>query len=443
MKNGPTMWTDSSAVPPPLVAHIIYALGTGGLENGLVNIINRSPPGRYRHAIICLTVAEAFAGRITADGVEVIELHKRPGHDFGMYFRLWRTLRRLRPDIVHTRNLAALETQILGLLLTSCKRVHGEHGRDVNDLDGSNRKYQWLRRLLSPLIHRFIAVSRDLADWLTDSVGIPPAKVIQIYNGVDHARFLPRFLGAGSDGGDGSNGSDGPNSSDGPEGPDGSNGSKGSNGTDAPDSSAVSPVRSLPPGMPEGFLPEGARVLGTVGRLAAVKDQQNLIRALAHIVRESPPQRRTLRCILVGDGPERAALTASIVEHGLEEYVWLAGDRDDIPALLACMDVFVLPSLGEGISNTVLEAMATGLPVVATRVGGNPELVEDGVTGLLVPVGDAQALAQAMLSLVQDPVRCEHMGRAAIRRIQTDFDWDRTVAAYLGVYDQLMKGGRP
>ena len=91
------MHVDDERPRPPLVAHIIYALGTGGLENGLVNLINRSPPGRYRHAIICLTAAEVFAGRLTVPDVEVIELHKRPGHDPGMYLRLWRTLRRLRP----------------------------------------------------------------------------------------------------------------------------------------------------------------------------------------------------------------------------------------------------------------------------------------------------------------------------------------------------------
>jgi glycosyltransferase involved in cell wall biosynthesis len=191
--------------------------------------------------------------------------------------------------------------------------------------------------------------------------------------------------------------------------------------------------------MPAGFLPAaGCRVVGTVGRLAAVKDQQALILALAHILQESPQQRQTLRCILVGDGPERAALTAAIAQHGLEELVWLAGDREDIPDLLACMDVFVLPSLGEGISNTVLEAMATGLPVIATRVGGNPELVQDGVTGLLVPVADVPALAAAILALAQDPARCEQMGRAAVQRVTTDFDWERAVSAYLQVYDELL-----
>jgi sugar transferase (PEP-CTERM/EpsH1 system associated) len=393
-----------SANAPPLVVHIIFALGTGGLENGLINIINRCPPERYRHAIICLTHSEEFAARITAPGVEVIELHKMQGHDPGMYWRLWRTLRRLRPAIVHTRNLAALETQALGILLTGCKRVHGEHGRDISDLDGSNRKYKVLRRILNPLIHRFIAVSRDLSDWLVRSVGISPDKVIQIYNGVAQDRFMPQTSVADDRG------------------------------------QLAKTGRVVVPGMPDGFsdAPQ-CRVVGTVGRLAAVKDQKTLLLALAEVLRASPQQRDTLRCILVGDGPERSALETLLAELGLQSCVWMAGDRDDIPEMLACMDVFVLPSLGEGISNTVLEAMATGLPVVATRVGGNPELVEHGVTGLLVPVGDTAALAEALQRLAGDPVTCKQMGSAAVQRIQKDFDWERTVYSYLQVYDNLLE----
>ncbi|MFA5494878.1 MAG: TIGR03088 family PEP-CTERM/XrtA system glycosyltransferase [Porticoccaceae bacterium] len=380
------------------MVHIIFALGTGGLENGLVNIINRSPPTRYRHAIICLTRAERFAERLAVPGVEVIELHKKPGHDLGMYWRLWRELRRLRPAIVHSRNLAALETQILGLLMPGSVRVHGEHGRDVNDLDGSNRKYRLLRRALQPLIHCFIAVSRDLSQWLTTSVGIPASKVTQIYNGVDSTRFQPR-------------------------------------GTAENDGEA--PHRL--PGVPDDFMPGGGRlVLGAVGRLAAVKDQRLILSALQRIFHERPERRAYLRCILVGDGPERRALEICIEALALGDCVWIAGDRDDIPALLRCMDIFLLPSLGEGISNTILEAMATGLPVIATAVGGNPELVEDGVTGLLIRVGDTEALARAIGTLIDDPARRERMGRAAMQRIRQDFDWEQTVANYLRVYDELL-----
>lgn len=381
-----------SPVPkPPLVVHIIYALGTGGLENGLVNIINRCPAERYRHAIVCLTCASEFAARITNPDVEIVELSKRPGHDLRLYWRLWKTLRRLRPDIVHTRNMAALEMHVLGLFLPSYKRVHGEHGRDVNDIDGSNRKYQRLRRLLRPFIHRFIAVSQDLATWLVNVVGIPVDEVTQIYNGVDQLRFSPKS------------------------------------------------ATILPADCPRGFVDEGSVVVGTVGRLAAVKDQQLLIRALAHIFDQTPQRHEQLRCIIVGDGPERDALVDCIRKLGMEKYVWLAGDREDIPELLACMDVFVLPSLAEGISNTILEAMASGLPVIATAVGGNPELVLDDVTGILVPPGDVLELARTVNLLVDSPERRISMGEKALERIEFDFRWERTVSDYLSVYDEILR----
>lgn len=377
---------------PPLIAHIIFTLGTGGLENGLVNIINRCPPSRYRHAIICLSHAQEFSRRLTATNVEIIELHKKPGHDLGMYWRLWRQLRRLRPAVVHTRNLAALETQVLGLLMPGCKRVHGEHGRDMHDLDGSNKKYQWLRRALNPLVHHFIAVSQDLSQWLVDTVGIPEAKVTQIYNGVDSQRFARK-----------------PHASD---------------------------------SLPAGFRPAGdSMVLGAVGRLVAVKDQQLLLVALHKLVTERPALRTNLRLVIVGDGPERSSLTAMIDGLELKEMVWLAGDRDDIPELLHAMDIFVLPSLGEGISNTLLEAMASGLPAIASSVGGNPELVKEQVTGLLFPAGDAKALAQAIVTLIDNRSLRYSLGQAAESRIRQNFKWERTVENYLALYDALLTTG--
>jgi len=377
---------------PPLIVHIIYSLGTGGLENGLVNIINRSPPARYRHAIVCLTDSGPFAERITGPNVSIHALGKRPGHDWGMYWRLWRLLRRLRPAVVHTRNLAALETHILGLVMPGVKRVHGEHGRDISDIDGTNPTYRRLRRWLSPLIHHFITVSRDLEAWLVRDVGIAEGKVTQIYNGVDAQRFALRDRNP----------------------------------------------RAQPPDPATAAHTQAGLAIGTVGRLASVKNQQQIIRALAHIFAQCPQRRQQLRCIVVGDGPERAALEAEAFARGVAGQIEFRGDCSDIPAQLAQMDVFVLPSLNEGISNTVLEAMASGLPVVATRVGGNPELVQDGVSGILVPVGDAEALGEAIMALLDDPATRRAYGTAAQARIQREFDWDNTVREYLGVYDAVL-----
>ncbi|MEQ8517006.1 MAG: glycosyltransferase, partial [Chromatocurvus sp.] len=271
-----------------------------------------------------------------------------------------------------------------------------EHGRDVNDIDGTHPTYRRLRRGLSPLIHRFITVSRDLRGWLIDQVGIPERKVVQIYNGVDVARFDRRGQ------------------------------VRGTGVRSSPDLKPSEPPRSPP------------LVIGTVGRLATIKNQNQIIRALAHIFTQRPQLREQLRCIVVGDGPERAALEAEAFARGVAEQIEFRGDRSDIPDQLAQMDVFLLPSLNEGISNTVLEAMASGLPVVATNVGGNPELVQPGVTGTLVPVGDAAALGEAILELLDDPAKRKEYGAAAQERIQREFDWNSTVLAYLGVYDAVL-----
>src|SRR5690242_8740724 len=134
----------------PLIAHVIYGLKTGGLENGLVNLINRMPAERYRHAIVCITDYSDFRLRIRRAGVECYALHKPPGKVPGFYVKVWKLLRQLRPSIVHTRNLTTLATQVPAMLAGAPTRIHGEHGRVMGDLDGSNVKYQRIRRLMRP-----------------------------------------------------------------------------------------------------------------------------------------------------------------------------------------------------------------------------------------------------------------------------------------------------
>jgi sugar transferase (PEP-CTERM/EpsH1 system associated) len=375
----------------PLVAHIIYALGTGGLENGLINIINRTPPDRYRHVIICLTNADDFANRITLPGVQVIQLHKPAGQNFRVFWDLWKTLRTLRPDVVHTRNLASLEMQLVTLLMPGIKRVHGEHGRDIHDLDGTNKKYNLLRKAMQPFVHRYIAVSRDLLQWLKHTVAIPEKKVRQIYNGVDAGKFSPRQDDA-----------------------------------------------QLGDLAPPGLLPENAVVVGTVGRLAEVKNQQLLIEAVGYLFTKRPILRGTLRLVLVGDGPLKLQLVDRVKQLGLSDVVWFSGDRNDVPVLMQLMDIFILPSLAEGISNTLLEAMASGLPVIATSVGGNVELIEEGVNGRLVPVNNVVAMADALAELVDDPTLRQSMGEKGLALVRTTFNWEKTVAGYLAVYDTLL-----
>jgi sugar transferase (PEP-CTERM/EpsH1 system associated) len=373
----------------PLVVHVVYSFGTGGLENGLVNLINRMPEDRYRHAIVCLTEAGEFADRIERTGVPIISLHSRKGHSFGLYWRLWKTLKALNPTIVHTRNLATLEAQIPAWMLRGVKTVHGEHGRDVFDLEGKNRKYNLLRRLIRPVVGRYTTVSKDLKHWLMETVGVLESKVVQIYNGVDQELFHP--------------------------------------GNGKPMDIA-----------PNGFLSEGSFVIGTVGRLAAVKDQATLIRAFKLLLDHNPRKRNDLRLVIAGDGPLRKDLEELTAELGIEQAVWMTGNRSDIADVLRLYDLFVLPSLGEGISNTILEAMATGLPIIATDVGGNPELVEEGVNGRLIPAEDHAALGSRLNKCIREREQLRNMGAASLLKTKTQFNWQKTVEQYLSVYDELM-----
>jgi sugar transferase (PEP-CTERM/EpsH1 system associated) len=369
----------------PRVAHVIFRLGIGGMENGLVNLINHTPVGRARHDIICLTEADAdFRQRITAEGVGVYELHKRPGKDPAVYWRLYQLLRRLRPDVLHTRNIGTLDVQVPGWGAGVGRRLHGLHGWHADDPNGTNGKYRLLMRAITPLVDHYVCVSQDLAAWLRHCTGVPEHRVSHICNGVDAERFQP------------------------------------------------TPHGRTPLPCP-GFAGPDDIVLGTVGRLDPIKDQGRLIEALAQLTHELPAT--GLRLVIVGDGPRREALAAQAEHLGVQNRVWFAGARNDIPSLLQGFDLFVLPSLNEGISNTVLEAMATGLPVVATAVGGNPELIEDGVNGRLVPSADTGALTDALRSYVQDPLRRQQHGRVAREQILRRFSIPVMVERYLSLYE--------
>lgn len=375
----------------PLVVHLIYRLDYGGLENGLVNLINNMPPDRYRHAIVCLTTYSKFAERIRRSDVPVIALNKQPGKDPGCYLRLARTLRSLRPAILHTRNFGTLDMQFVGALCRIPGRIHGEHGWDVYDLDGSNKRYLRVRRLARRLVHRYVAMSRDLARYLQNGVHVPEQRVHQIYSGVDTTRFRP-----------------------------------------------VAPGESTP--WPAGFAPADAVIIGTVGRLEPVKNPLGLVRAFARLVEAVPHARQRLRLVLIGAGPMQGEVAQAIAQAGIQSLVWMTGARDDVPLLMRHLDVFVLPSLNEGISNTILEAMASGVPVVAGIVGGNPEIVHDGETGRLYRVDDEQALADILAEYaMDDTLRTTHGDRARVL-VEAQHSMESMVNAYLRVYDLTLNG---
>ena len=352
------------------------------------------PPERYDHAVIALTEVGDFHRRITRDRVSFHALNKPPGHGLAVYRDLHRLFRQLKPSIVHTRNIAASEAQLPAALAGVPVRVHGEHGWEVQDVAGGKRSHHLQRRFLRPLIHRHVALSGEIRRYLEDRVGVPADDIAQICNGVDTVRFAPRVATTGSR------------------------------------------RRSGP--VAQRFPEDGLFVVGTVGRLSPVKHQALLVDAFARACAAAGAGTENWRLVIAGDGPDRAAIEARVAASGIADRVWMTGARDDVPALMTDLDLFVLPSLAEGISNTILEAMACGLPIVATRVGGNAELVDEGRTGSLVASDDAAALAHLLHAYATDPARVAREGVDARSRAVTRFSLDAMVSSYAAMYDALL-----
>ena len=368
----------------PLVVHLVYRLDFGGLETVLAECVNGMPAERYRHAIVCLTDYTAFSKKITQPGVQIHALHKPPGPALGTHVKLWKLLRTLRPTILHTYNLAAIEYAFTAAMAGVPIRIHAEHGRDLSDPEGKNRKHNLLRRLLIPFIDCFVPVSRDLKLWLGTVIGVPDTKNRLINNGVDTARFQPR------------------------------------------DKSANPPAADT-----------RLFIVGTVGRIQDIKNHQGLVRAFARLRELLPTRAASLRLQIIGDGPLMDTLQAQVAASGFSDQVWLAGSRTDIAALMQKFSVFVLPSFAEGTPVTLLEAMAIGLPVVASAVGGIPDVVADGRSGTLAVATDIDAIANAMATYCRQPELADAHGTAGRQIVEIQYSMAAMLSHYTALYDTL------
>ncbi len=371
-----------------LIVHIVFRFDYGGLENGVVNLINALSNGSLHHAVVALTEATEFRSRLK-DNVPVYALGKKPGKDIKAYVRLYRLLRKLRPAIVHTRNMGTMDCALVAFLARVPIRIHGEHGWDVFDPDGTSPKYRRMRKILSRFVDQFVTVSADLRIWLIESVGIPSHRVHHIYNGVDTDRFQP--------------------------------------------SQAITR-----PDWPDSFDDNDAVVVGTVTRFSEIKDPMNLVEAFVELCNRLSADDPGVRLVMLGDGELHNNAVERLEEAGLAKYAWLPGSRDDVADLLRFMGVFVLGSFREGISNTILEAMASGLPVVATDTGGNRELVEDGVTGSLVPPANSIELTAALAVYVNDADLRASRGQSSRDRAVSKFSIKSMIKDYKDLYDSAL-----
>ena len=361
------------------VLHIIPNFGAGGAERLLVDLLEAFDQERFEVAAVSLYPESGtiLEEEIKEKGLKVYFLNKRRGLDLRMIPQLYRLFRAFRPDVVHTHRYVLRYTLLPMLFCRVPVRVHTVHSVAQKEVDRIGKLVHWIAFRLGGVVP--ISISREVANTVRAVYGRGIHTPV-IYNGIPTTRFVSR---AGRD-----------------------NAKK-----------------------------EKNVVLLHVGRFAPEKNHLLLIEAFALALKEYP----TMQLWLVGDGSLRPAVEKAIAEMRLAGKVLFLGIRDDVPKLLAGCETFILSSDYEGVPLAVLEAMAAGKPVIATTVGGVPELVEDGVTGILVPPRDPQALAQAILRLVKDPDLRQRMGKAAQERTLERFDIARTAREYEALYLKLLE----
>ncbi len=358
------------------ILYLITELSTGGAQVALLRLLRGLNRDRFSPTVACLYNGDgAVAQEIRALGISVFDARVRHKTDLAALWRLYRYIRRICPTILHTSLFHAnLPGRVLGRLAGVPIVICSERTMAME----SKWRYH-LNRWTIGLVDRVIAVSANVRDFYTTHVGLPAEKLVTIYNGVE----LP------------------------PE-----------------------PLPSRREARTELGLPLDGPVIGAVSRLDPVKGVDVLLRAFASI--------EGAHLAIIGDGPERTALEALAEHLGVADRIHWAGHRCNVLRLLPALDLFVQPSLHEGLPNAVLEAMAAGLPVVATAVGGTPEVVVGGITGLLVPPNDTNALAEAIATLLRDPDLRRRMGRAGQERVRCRFSLKQMVQQMQALYEDLL-----
>jgi|SRR5579863_247603 len=371
------------ANPPIRIAFCITDLDPGGAERALVQLVTRLDRQRWEPAVFCLSGPGALADELHAASIPVTCLGATRWNRFAVILRLARKLRQFRPAILQTFLFHAnLAGRIAGRLAGVKQIVAG-----IRVAEKRSQARLWLDRWTNGLVVANVCVSQAVADFSISQSGLSPRKIVVIPNGVDVARFA---------------------------------------GAAPADLTALG-------------IPRGSQALLTIGRLDRQKGLSTLIEAAAVVI----PKFTQAHFLLVGEGPQRPEIERLIHDKGLANRVHLAGWRPDITELLAAGTALILSSLWEGMPNVILEAMAAGLPVVATRVEGTAELVIERSTGLLVPPQSPPELAAAIESILTDPVPAKAMGQLGRERVTSEFSWQKIVDRYSELYRALLESHGP
>lgn len=373
---------------PLRVMHVLDTLALAGTEYGVMKTVNMLDPARFAPWICCLGRSIPETRRLIRPDVRVMELNRRDhGIDWRLPWRLASLMRRERIQVIHSHNWSTFAYAVSSARIAGVPVViHGEHGRDTAS-DSVSVRRRLLERVLASGTDHFTAVSRSIRDHISRDWGIAEDRVTFIPNGVDLARF----------------------------------------GIEYPSAEIRARLG----------VEEGERLIGSVGEFRPVKDHMNLIRAFARVHRRVP----AARLLLVGYDPD-GWFARRLREEPLEDRRFLddvrfLGLRTDIPEIMSLLDVYVNCSLYEGMSNTVLEAMASRKPVVATAVGGTPDIVEEGSTAWLVPPRDPESLADRILRLLENPEEARRMGGRGRERVERFHGYAAMVESNASLYETI------
>ena len=372
------------------VVHVIGSLNVGGAERSVINYLEAADREQFRHTVVCLAARGDLASRVEALDVPIQVIRVKMSRGPWDLMRLARWMRRQDVAVVHSHlYYGSLWGRLAGIVAGVPVMVATEHGKEL----WKNRFQIWLGRRLAHRTCRIITVAEDGKKLRVEREGIPASKMTVIANGVP-----------------------------------------------LPDLSQHD--RDRAEARCELGLAEDGPVIGTVGRTVEAKGYGTLLTAMEELShRESAPT-----WLLVGDGPERESLLTRAAERGLADRIVAPGKRQDIARLLAAMDVFVMPSIREGLPVALLEAMAAARPCVVTDVGGMPEALAEGPCGVIVPSEDPGRLAQAIGGMLDEPARARSLGEAARRCAEQRFS-NQTVARRIeGIYQDCLdrgEGGGP
>ncbi|MBF0217288.1 MAG: glycosyltransferase [Candidatus Omnitrophica bacterium] len=360
------------------VAHVINSLSVGGMEKVVSDIIKRYDKRRIFSTVYCAESEGEYAEGLKEQGIEV-RLVNNNRYPLEFAFRLVGIFQREKIDVVHSYSGIYRDATLAGVLAGVKVLMHTDQGKFYPDT-------RWTRlnhRFFSLFRDKIIAVSDELKEFLSKEVGIDPEKITRIYNAVDVGDY--------------------------PVGID-----------------AVKKKNEI------GIKPE-IMVIGMIARLVPVKDHLTLFKAFKEVKKTF----HNVKLLVAGDGPLRGALEKAAIQMcGAGEIIFL-GNRSDVSELLRIMDIVCLSSLSEGLSLVLAEAMASGVPIVATNVGGNAELVVDGSTGFLVPPGEVESMAEAILELLNGEAKRKEMGERGRERVVNDFNILNTVDSIERIYYDL------